>query len=91
MLNCSTEDFREKEVVNVCDGRRLGTVVEIEFDMNEGRLTAIVVADECGLFGKSRGEITIPWCRIEKIGEDVILVNGEGILSPPEPPKKKRR
>ena len=87
MINCNTEDFREKEVVNICDGRKLGVVVEIEFDMAEGKLTAIVVSGECGFFGKSKNEVIIPWCRIDKIGEDIILVNADGIITPPEPKK----
>lgn len=84
MFGCNTEDFREKEVVNICDGRKLGVVVEIEFDIADGKLTAIVVAGDCGFFGKAKNEVIIPWCRIEKIGEDIILVNADGILPPPD-------
>ncbi len=89
MKNCNTEDFREKEVVNICDGRKLGVVVEIEFDVVDGRLTAIVVAGDCGFFGKAKNEFIIPWCRIEKIGEDIILVNADGIIPPHENEKRR--
>ena len=88
MQRCNSEDFREKEVINVCDGKRLGCVSEVEFNVCDGRLTAIVVPVEGGFLGFGGKErIVIPWEKIERIGEDVILVNAEGLL--PTPCKKK--
>ena len=88
MDRCNSEDFREKEVVNVCDGRRLGCVSEVEFNVCDGKLTAIVVPSGNGTFGFGcKEKIVIPWERIERIGEDVILVNVEGLC--PAPKKKK--
>ena len=85
---CNSEDFREKEVINVCDGKRLGCVSEVEFNVCDGRLTAIIVPVEGGFLGFGGKErIVIPWEKIERIGEDVILVNAEGLL--PLPCKKK--
>ena len=75
MPSCNSEDFRDKQVVSVADGRLLGYVAEIEFDVCDGRITAIVVCGEGGVF--SRGsELCIPWEKIDRIGEDVILVCG---------------
>lgn len=75
MPSCNSEDFRDKQVICVADGRLLGYVAEIEFDVCDGRITAIVVCGEGGII--SRGsELVIPWEKIEKIGEDVILVSG---------------
>lgn len=76
MPSCNSEDFRDKEVISVTDGRRLGFVAEIEFDVCDGRITAIVVRDDCGLFGRKGEDILIPWDKIQKIGEDIILVSG---------------
>ena len=88
MDRCNSEDFREKEVVNVCDGRRLGCVAEVEFNVCDGKLTAIVVPAGNGVLGFGcKDKIVIPWERIERIGEDVILVNVEGLCPPP---KKKK-
>lgn len=82
MPSCNSEDFRDKEVINVCDGRRLGYVSEIEFDVCDGRITAIVVCAEGGLLGVKKGEeLVVPWDKIQKIGEDIILV--DGITLPP--------
>ena len=92
MARSKTDDFREKEVISITDGRRLGYVTEIEFDVCDGRITAIVVGVSCG-FGKGE-ECYIPWEKIQKIGEDIILVDTCGCLPPPPPaccegPKRK--
>lgn len=71
-----TSDLKLKEVVNVLDGKRLGTITDIEIDIESGRLTAIVVPGPgkfLGLFGRN-DDIVITWDKINKIGMDVILV-----------------
>ena len=82
MKQCRTENFREKEVVNVSDGKRLGFITEVEFDICSGKITAIIVGCAGGLFGKGKKDIVIPWCNIEKIGEDIILVRADPFLLP---------
>ena len=78
MKDCNTENFREKAVVNSCDGKIIGYVAEIVFDICSGKITAIIVREECGMLSfKKSEEICIPWCKISKIGEDVIIVNAE--------------
>ena len=74
-----TSDFRQKEVINVKDGRKLGYIVDMEFDLYQGRVTAIVVPGPSKLLGllKGRNDLVIPWERIKKIGDDVILVDVE--------------
>lgn len=71
-----TSDLKMKEVVNTIDGRRLGTITDIEIDVETGKLTAIVVPGSgkfLGLFGRN-DDIVISWEKIQKIGYDVILV-----------------
>lgn len=89
MGHCSTEDFREKEVINVADGCRLGYICELEFDTCDGKIMAIVLPGGGGglRFWSKKERIVIPWARIERIGEDVILVNAAGCLPPPKPKK----
>ena len=90
MQRCNSEDFREKEVINVCDGKKLGCVSEVEFNVCDGKLTAIVVPVESGFLGLgSKERIVIPWDKIVRIGEDVILVNAEGLRPFPERKKPK--
>ncbi len=72
-----SSDFKQKEVINVTDGRRLGFVSDVEIDLEQGKIEAIVlpgVARLFGLLGKD-SEFVIPWEKIVKIGEDIILVD----------------
>ena len=90
MDRCNSEDFREKEVVNVCDGKKLGCVAEVEFNVCDGCLTAIVIPLSGGFLGiGGKDKLVIPWDRIQCIGEDVILVNADGLVPPPSCKKKK--
>lgn len=91
MGGVSGESFREKEVINSCDGRRLGYVADIEFDVCDGRITAIVVPQHCGFLGLNSEDIVIPWEKIQKIGKDVILVDAEGCCPLPKPPRGKHK
>ncbi len=36
-------DLREKEVINICDGERLGFVEDVEFDLCTGKITHIII------------------------------------------------
>ena len=90
MGHVSSENFREKEVINSCDGRKLGYVSDIEFDVCDGRILSIIVPLKGGFFGCGGEEIIIPWAKIQKIGEDVILVDAEGCCPPPKPPKGRK-
>ena len=74
-----SSDFRVKEVINIRDGRRLGNIVDMEFNLSEGRITAIIVPGSSKWMGliKNGDDIVIPWERIKKIGDDVILVDIE--------------
>ena len=72
----SLTDLTEKQVINVCDGRNLGYVVDFKVDICCGRLTAIIVPSECGFLGIKKGkDIVIPWEKICKIGKDAIIVD----------------
>ena len=73
-------ELRTKDVVNAMDGRRMGKVMDIEFDDRDGRVEALVVPGEFKVGHLIRGEkcgVVIPWQRICKIGENVILVELE--------------
>ena len=75
MKRCSTADLRQLEIVNLCDGSRLGYAGDFEFDCEDARILALVIVGNCGIFGFGReDDIVIPWHLIECIGEDTILV-----------------
>jgi len=75
-MGCCINDLRDKEVINVNDGRKFGCVCDVEIDVCSGRLVAILVPGESKgfLFGKYE-EIRIPWEKIVRIGDDAILKN----------------
>ena len=68
-------DLKSKEVINICDGKLLGAVCDLEIDIFTGRIGAIVLPGS-GIFSSlsQKNRILIPWCDIEKIGKDTILV-----------------
>ena len=74
---CRITDMHSKEVINVCDGTRLGCVDDVEVDTCTAQLVAIVIhgRPKCmGLMGHE-DDIVIGWKEIEVIGEETILVN----------------
>ena len=76
-LRITFSDLKCKEVINVSDGGRLGCVTDLELDLCTGAILSIIVPGERSMLGllKVRDGIVIPFCRIQKIGEDVILVD----------------
>ena len=74
-MGCCINDLRDKEVINICDGRKLGCVDDVEVDINNGRLVSIIVPCDGKLFGFGKSKsLVICWDSIEKIGDDTILV-----------------
>ncbi|MBP1999233.1 YlmC/YmxH family sporulation protein [Paenibacillus shirakamiensis] len=69
-------DFQTKDVINIVDGKRLGQISDLELDLRQGLIEAIVVpgySKFMGIFGNGT-DMVIPWRNIIKIGTDVILV-----------------
>lgn len=69
-------DLKQKEVINVCDCKRLGCVADLIFNECTGCIEAIIVpgiGKICGIFGRDT-EYIIPWRQIKQIGPDIILV-----------------
>lgn len=69
-------ELREREVINVTDGRKLGRISDMAFN-EKGNILGIIVPGEKKLFKNIAGvdNIFIPWNCILKIGDDVILVD----------------
>ena len=77
-MACTTFcELRRKEVINICDGSRLGCICDIELDQCSGLISSIIVPGPTKFFGilRSDEELVIPYCKINKIGDDVILVD----------------
>lgn len=70
-------DMQDKEVINVCDGNRLGFVDDLEVDTCTAQITALVISGRNRLFGLlgRDADIVIQWKDIEVVGDETILVN----------------
>lgn len=77
MKSYSTSELRRLEIVNSCDGSKLGCASDFEFEA-EGectKITALIIRGRGGLLGFGCDDaLRIPWCDVQCIGEDIILV-----------------
>lgn len=79
-MRCRTAELRYSEVINICNGQRLGFVCDVIINAVTGQVLAIVVPGPCrflGIFGREDDYI-IPWECIRRIGEDIILIEVPG-------------
>ena len=81
MANTTFSELRRKEIINICDGARLGCVCDLELDDCTGQICSLIVPGPTRFWGlfRSSEELVIPYCKIQKIGDDVILVQADGI------------
>ncbi len=92
-MQCRMSDLRRKEVINVCDGCRLGYVSDLDLRIPEGQVCALIVYGPgrfFGLFGRGE-EFYIPCDCIQKIGSDIILIDKTFQRRAPGMERKRRR
>ena len=76
-------DMRNKEVINIYDGKSMGFVCDIEINLKEGCIDGIVLPGDKSffkIFGKETSDFVIKWKYVRTIGDDVILVDVPPIL-----------
>ncbi len=69
-------DLKEKEVINIENGEKLGFIDDIEFESETGIVAALVIFGRShfwGLFGRE-SDIILSCNDIELIGKDTVLV-----------------
>jgi len=69
-------ELKRMEVINICDGKRLGFVGDVKFDKCSGEIECLIVPGPgciCGFLGREK-EFVIPYCDVCQIGDDIILV-----------------
>ncbi len=67
-------ELRRREVINGSDGRRMGHIVDILFSADDGKVSGVILPyGKRGIFQKQQ-DLFVPWTCVQKIGEDVILV-----------------
>ena len=77
MKRYSTVELRKLEIVNSCNGTKLGCASDFEFEADGDctKVTALIVRGRSGFLGLGgEDDLRIPWCDIQCIGEDIILV-----------------
>lgn len=79
MKRITTQEMERMDVINLCDGARLGCPSGLEIDLSCGTVTALLVPKDNGkFFSWGKETYHIPWCRVQCVGEDTILVKMEG-------------
>lgn len=95
-MEVTFSELKQKDIININDGKHLGKPCDVTFSFPEGKVAGITVTG-CKGFRFSRQEVFIPLKCIVKVGEDVILVkigdkeDGVPPCPPPCPPDGKRR
>lgn len=76
---CSINELKAKEVINIRDGARLGTLSDVELDLETGRLVSIILPGSYRLMGflGREDDLVIRWEDIKKIGDDVIIIDSK--------------
>ncbi len=70
-------ELQRKDIVNIKDGKKVGKIIDVEFDPTNGYVIKFVIERAHfvkNLFSSSE-ELTIKFTQIKKLGEDVILID----------------
>ena len=68
-------EIQNKDVINLNTGRKIGNIIDIKINRESGKIESLILERKkfSSIFN-SNDEIEIYWTQINKIGEDVILV-----------------
>ena len=73
-------EIQNKDVINLNSGMKVGNIIDIKINSETGKIESLILEKKkfSSIFN-SNDEIEIYWTQINKIGEDVILV--ESLMS----------
>ena len=83
----SFSEIRRKDVVNICDGKKLGKPIDLVLNDSACAEALVVPRRSGGLLGllrQDREGCIIPWGRVRRVGDDVILVEIDSRTDGPE-------
>ena len=89
-MEVNFSELRQKDVINMVDGRHLGRVCNISFTFPECKILGLTVTG-CKGFRFSKQEIFLPMDDVIKIGKDAVLVKfgtDDNDCPPPKQPKQ---
>ena len=84
-MELSFQTLKQKDVINISDGKNLGKVCDISLSFPECNWLGMTVTGSKGFKFMNKREQFIPVNYIVRIGEDTILVKTES-KEPPAPP-----
>ena len=66
-------ELQQKEIINISNGKRIGIIVDVIVDTS-GNIQKLILEEKRGRkFSKEEYEIL--WSQIDKIGDDIILID----------------
>ena len=83
-MEIRAEELRCKEVISVADGSRLGFVGDMEIDLEQGQIRALIIPGRrrfFGLLGRDPDR-RISWESVRRFGDDIILVENSSSAPP---------
>ena len=69
-------ELKQKEVINIKDGNRIGYISDVEIDVEEGVISTIIIPSGSKMFGVfgAEQEYHIPWEHVTQIGDDLVII-----------------
>lgn len=76
-MSAKISDLQERQIVNIADGKCLGNIKDIELNILDGSIQALVLPGAGGFWNllQNQGELLIPWQKVVRLGVDVVLVD----------------
>lgn len=76
-MSAKISDLQERQIVNIADGRCLGNIKDIELNILDGSIQALVLPGMGGFWNliQNQGELLIPWQKVVRLGVDVVLID----------------
>ena len=76
-MTTNSMTWRERQVVNIADGKCLGNLKDIELNLWTGSIEALILPALNGFWHRlqNAGELVIGWEKVVRIGVDVILID----------------
>ena len=70
-------ELQNKNLVNVSNGKNIGNIIDVNIDYQSGNIKSFIIESKGSIltFLNKYNDMEVKWNDIQKIGEDVILVN----------------
>ena len=87
-MSITYQDLKKKDVLEISSGKNLGKITDLVIEKKSGRILKIIVPGRRGSFLTCEN-LEIKYSRIQRIGDDVILVDLTERNENIKPPKPK--